>query len=177
MLQNKFVIAFLLALLLAVIAYNYMFFAARNKLTTTAPHPRAQTNSSPSPTLPTDTRPMTGLIVAKHYRGVWKRDPFLYEHEEEKESPQRAGASMPISRGTPSVAPPRKSTVSYVLKGTMMNNGRGFALLNKRIAEVNEIVDGAKILEIGDRFVTLQTVEGIKTISIRTSIPGEDKTR
>jgi hypothetical protein len=141
MLRNKYVIAVLCVLLLAVLLYDLSFFRKRGA----GPGPAAPAAPAPPAAL---ARTAAAAGTAADYRPQWRRDPFRH-----------AG-------GAPRTAPAARSGGDLRLEGTMSRGGTAYALINGRIYGAGDRVDGSEIVKIDDLAVTMRGAGGTRVLRI-----------
>jgi len=139
MLRNKLVVIVIAVLLLAVIAYNFAFFRERrNQQRIQATVAVAVRNEAISP----------GSSARGPYQPSWRRDPFWYPGGVDRSGHGPAPAHM------------------LQLEGTMIKDGKGYAIMNGEVVGVGDRIQGVTILEVGDLSVKVQGRTGTRTIGI-----------
>jgi len=142
MLRNKYFIAFLGVLLMGVITYNVIYFRSKN-----TPSP---SDSSGQPASKKEKAFNTDRSFYTSYRPTWRRDPFWYT-----EGAVRSPYVTVRSRG-------------LNLEGTMVKDGKGYAIISGEVVEVGDRIQGVVIVEIGDQTIKVKGNQGTKTIHIAT---------
>jgi len=139
MLRNKFFVIILFILLLAVIAYNYTFFRERRTQQRAQVAAAAQFMSD---------APSIGSAASGPYQPTWRRDPFWYP----------GGVDRSVHHAVPAH--------TLQLEGTMVKEGKGYAIMNGEVVGVGDRIQGVVIVEIGDLSVKVKGPTGTRTISI-----------
>jgi hypothetical protein len=152
MLRNRFLIAVLAILLIAVAVYNYSFFASR-KVKPPAAHTAAPAGEA-GPQQGATIDP--SRIQAPSYRPQWTRDPFWY-HD---------GAGKQSAGGRPK----RTASADITLEGTTTEQGKGYAIIDGQVIETGETIRGYTIVSIGDRSVVLRNAKGTRTLTIANDL-------
>jgi len=145
MLRNKYVLIIVGLLFLAVAAYNYSFFRAQKaKMAPRGPE-QVQRTISQSPGVSSPS------LSPAEYHPVWRRDPFWYTE----------GVDRTIHR-----AYRPASTSGIVLEGTMVEGGKGYAIISGEIVGIGDHVQGAVVTDIQEQSITVKDSKGTRTISI-----------
>ncbi len=141
-LRKKLVFASLpIAIIIAVI-----HFSGENS----SHQPAGQTQLADSPPLPSGTTaaPIPAVDFAMFDTLSWGRDPF--------EGTPVVQPSLPVAENAP----------EWKLGGIMYGDGEPTAVINGKIVTRGDEINGAKILKIGPKSVTIEIDGEAKTVSI-----------
>ena len=149
MLNNRYVQAALAVLFLLVAGYNITFFMARRDTRS------AQQQQARNPAAPAGVRKAAHAGLPKQQpipSSPLRRDPFWYQHE--------AGPA-------PQTTAPRPAPEQgFRLEGTLIRDGKGYALVSGKIVGVGERVGAYEIVAVGNSEVTVRTGGSTKTIRL-----------
>ncbi|MBA4371341.1 MAG: hypothetical protein C0402_00595 [Thermodesulfovibrio sp.] len=159
MLRNRYLIAGLCVLLLAVLGWNIRFFSGRRAV------PGRQTGMPVSLSAPAlSSAPVAGRqkteapakrdFPVQQDAAVWRRDPFTLR-------PQAPAIRKPV---VVTDALTKEDTVE--LQGIVVSGGKRFALVNGRVVGEGELVRDYRVAAINQYSIVLKGERGIREVSI-----------
>jgi hypothetical protein len=155
MLKNRYLIASLGILLLAVVWWNVSFFMGRR----TGSGPQGGTVPSASPSGRAASRQKAEVQTRKEFpvpqdAAVWRRDPFTFSLPRAAE---KKAALVPD-------LPAKEEKVN--LQGIMMSNGKRFALVDGWVVGIGDRVRDYRVAEISQYGMVLKGERGVREVSI-----------
>lgn len=157
MLRNKYFIAGIGILLLTVVFYNISFFLKRRGAT------RLQNAAVQNIAVSVGKSDSSNSQQkAAAYRPEWRRDPFWYSKK-----PQQLYSGARQLRSRTEKQGPR-------LEGTMIKDGKGYALINGRVCGVGDKVAGYEIIKIDGSSVTVKGTAGTRILRIISETAGKE---